>query len=526
MRIGRRLRRSTGRRLSLALVVAFLAVACSGGGGAEDNASSASETGQPKTGGDLTMARPADNTSLDPTVPGDNETIWTVEQMFETLYTVTPDGKDVQPWLAESYDVSDDQMEYTFHLREGIRFSNGDPVTGEDAAFSIKRAASSGTGLTYIDAAIDKVTAPDDSTVVVTTKYPWAPLVADIALYVNGVIPADFGGVPEKQFWEDPVGTGPFMLGEWKRGQSITLERNPNYWQEGKPYLDSVTFTNAPNDNSRVLQIKGGQADIVRFPPYSAIADLESTPGIQVELFPSTRVDYILMNQKVEPFDDVHVRRAIAYAIDRQALVDAILFGNGQPADSILGPTEPFYDPNVSTVLSYDLDAAKQEMAQSSVPKGFDAEYLTTPDDKVAEALQQQLEAIGINLTIRTVDVNQIFQVQGKGDYEITPEYWTEDIPDPDERISWFLDPEAGGNSYFTYNDDPEIVDLVNQAQKEFDQDTRGNLYSQIQERFWETVPQIPLYYSPYAYAATDAVHGFQVYPLGNFHMEDVWLSE
>jgi peptide/nickel transport system substrate-binding protein len=506
------------------LALAFLVTACSGGGEEPENNPSASASAQPQRGGDLVFARPADNTSLDPTVPGDNETIWTIEQMFEPLYTVTSDGKDVQPWLAESFDVSDDQLTYTFHLRDGIKFSNGDPVTGEDAAFSIDRAANSGTGLTYIDAAIESVTAPDEATVVVTTKYPWAPLVADIALYVNGVIPADFGGMAEKDFWENPIGTGPFMLDEWKRGQSVKLVRNPNYWQEGKPYLDSITFTNVPSDNTRVLQIKGGQADIIRFPPYSAIESLQGTPGVQVELFPSTRVDYLLMNQKVQPFDDVHVRRAIAYAIDREALVSAILFGNGQAADSILGPTEPFYDPNVQTV-SYDLEMAKQEMAQSSVPNGFDAEYLTTPEDTVAEAIQQQLEAIGIHLTIRTVDVNQIFAIQGKGDFEITPEYWTEDIPDPDERISWFLDPAAGGNSYFTYNDDQEIVDLVNQAQTEFDQNRRAELYSQIQKRFWETVPQIPLYYSPFAYAFSDNVHGFQVYPLGNYHMEDVWLS-
>jgi peptide/nickel transport system substrate-binding protein len=315
------------------------------------------------------------------------------------------------------------------------------------------------------------------------------------------------------------------MLDEWKRGQSLRMVRNPNYWQEGKPYLDSITFTNVPDDNTRVLQLKGGQADIVRFPPYSAVESLKSTPNVTVELFPSTRVDYLLMNQKVKPFDDVHVRRAIAYAVDRDALINAILFGNGQPADSIVGPTEPFYNPDVDSVISYDLDKAKQEMAQSSAPDGFDAEFLTTPQDPLAEALQQQLKAIGINLTIRTVDVNQIFSIQGKGDYEITPEYWTEDIPDPDERISWFLDPAAGGDSYFTYNDDPTIVKLVEDAETEFDQEKRAGLYDQIQQRFWETVPQVPLYYSPFAYAFSSKVQGFQVYPLGNYHMEDIWLS-
>lgn len=513
-----------GRRRLLALIVtsALTLAACSGAG---DGGSGPSESaGEPQAGGDLIFARTADNTTLDPTNTADNETIWTVEQMFETLYTVTPDGKDVQPWLATSVDVSKDNLTYTFHLREGVMFSNGEPMTADDVAFSINRARTSGTGLTYIDGAIKDVTASDPSTVVVRAKYPWAPLVADIALFVNGIIPEDFGGVSEKEFFEQPIGTGPFMLEEWKRGDRLKVVRNPNYWQEGKPYLDSITFTNVPEDNTRVLQVKGGQADIVRFPPLSSFESLSNTPGVVAEGFPSTRVDYILMNQKVQPFDDVHVRRAISYAIDRDSLVTAILFDQGAPADSILGPTEPFYDPD-APALQFDLDMARQEMAMSSVPDGFDVEYLTSGSDQFAEALQQQLKAIGINLSIRTVDVNQIFTIQGKGDYEMTPEYWTEDIPDPDERISWFLDPAAGGDSYFTFNDDPTIVKLVQQAAREFDQGKRTDLYAQIQARHWETVPQIPLYFSPFVYAFSSSVHDFSVYPLGNYHMEDVWMS-
>jgi peptide/nickel transport system substrate-binding protein len=504
----------------LVLAIAMLSSSCSDQG-TSDKTSSGSK---PQRGGDLVFVRAADNTSMDPTKTADNETIWTIEQMFETLYAVTPDGKDVRPWLATGYDVSSDRKTYTFTLREGVQFSNGQPLKAADVAFSINRARKSGEGLTYIDASIKSVTAPDDSTVVVKTKYPWAPLVADISLFVNGVVPANFGGKSEKAFFEDPIGTGPFMLDEWKHGDSVKLVRNPNYWQDGKPYLDSITYTNVANENTRVLQLKGGQAQIVRFPPFSSIDSLSQTPGTVSKQFPSTRVDYLLMNEKVAPYRDVHVRRAISYAINRAAMIKAILFGHGQPADSILGPTEPFYQPNPE--IKFDLDLAKKEMSQSSVPNGFKTTFLATPDDKIAEVVQQELKPLGIDVSIKTVDINQIFTIQGKGDYEISDDYWTEDIPDPDERISWFLNPSAGGNDYFTYYDNPHMESLVQRATREFNEDKRAQIYAQIQALHAHDLPQIPLYYSPYAYAHSDKVHGFSVYPLGNSHMEDVWLNQ
>jgi peptide/nickel transport system substrate-binding protein len=494
--------------------------ACGGGGGSADRSG---DTGTPKRGGTLIFARTADNTSLDPTQTGDNESIWTNEQLFETLYTVTPDGKGVRPWLATSYDRSADNTRFTFHLRKGVRFSNGAPMTADDVKFSIDRARTSGAGLTYIDGAIKRVDAPNDDTVVVTTKYPWAPLVADIALFVNGVIPKDYGGVSQDAFWKKPVGTGPFMLSSWKAGVSVDMVRNPHYWQKGKPYLDKISFTNVSDDNQRIVELKGGQAQIIRFPPFSTMDELRSSPGVVAKAFAATRVDYLLMNQNVKPYADVHVRRAISYALDRAGMVKVLLFGEGKPAASYLAETEPFFS-QYPDLLSHDMARARAEMAQSSAPNGFSTTFLSTPGDHLAEIVQEELKPLGIDVAVRRVDVNQVFTVQGKGDYEITDEYWTEDIPDPDERTGWFLD-EKSSRDYFTSHHEPALRRLVRQSEKVFDQDERGRLYAEIQRMQAQSLPQIPLYYSPYAYAFSDKVHGFEVSPLGNYHMEDVWLG-
>lgn len=514
MRGSRRFCPSVG---GLLLGLAVLVAGCGG-------SSSSSESSTPKRGGNLVFARPADNISLDQTVVGDNESIWTNEQVFEPLYMVTPDGKDLKPWLATSYDRSSDNTKFTYHLRKGVKFSNGKPMTAADVAWSINRARTSGEGLTYIDAPIKSVTAPDPSTVVVTTKLPWAPTPAIISFFANAVIPKNFAGMSEKDFFKKPIGTGPFMVSEWKHGDHLTLVRNPNYWQKGKPYLESIRFTNVSDDNQRILQLKGGQAQVIRFPPSSSMPSLSKTPNLAAKAFPSTRVDYLLMNQKVKPYDDVHVRRAISYAIDRDALVKAALFGQGKPADSYLAPSEAFYI-SQPDAYAFDLEKAKQEMAASAVPNGFTTTYLTSPGDKFAEIIQQELKEIGITMKIKNIDVNQIFEVQGKGEYEITPEYWTEDIPDPDERTAWFLN-ESASNDYFTYHTSPKMKALVDQSEKVFDESERGAIYEQIQKLHAEEMPQIPLTFSPYNYAWSGKVHGFYVSPLGNFHMEDVWLDK
>ena len=324
----------------------------------------------PVQGGDLVIARTQDSTKMDATSVFDNESIWVLEQMMETLYTVTPDGKDVKPWLATSYDLSPDKLTYTFHLRHGVLFHTGKEMTSADVKFSLDAARNTKDGWGYIDGAIKSVTAKDKYTVVVKTKFKWAPMVADIALFSNAIVPKGYDGKTKAEFYNAPVGTGPFKWDHWTKGKEVKLVKFDKYWQKGKPYLNSVTWTYVGDDNTRLLQLKGGQAQINEFPGWAQVKPLQNTAGVTMKLFPSTRTDYVLFNQHFKPFQDVHVRRAISYLIDRKALVKAILFGNGTPANSFLPPQVPYYDAETPG-LTYNLQKAKEEMAKSSVPNGF-----------------------------------------------------------------------------------------------------------------------------------------------------------
>jgi peptide/nickel transport system substrate-binding protein len=508
---------------------ALVVLASCSSGGNSSTGGTAGGAGKPVRGGDLVIARTADSQSMNATTVFDNESIWIFEQIYQTLYTVTNDGKNVKPWLATGYTVSPDKKTYTFTLRSGVKFSNGHPMTSADVKFSIDQSRKAAKGWGYIDSAIKSVDAPSPDKVVINLKYPWAPLVADLSLFSNGIVPNNYGGQTANQFYQHPVGTGPFKWGYWHKGSALKLVRNPYYWQKGKPYLNSVTWTYVASDNTRELQLKGGQAQIDEFPAWSTVSSLKATSGVTMNLFNSTRTDYLLFNEQRKPFQDVHVRRAISLAINRGALVKAVLFGNGEPANSFMPPQVPFYQ-KATKGLQYDLTAAKAEMAKSSVPHGFTTTILipsgTSDASTVATILQSELKPLGIKLKIQQLDPNAAFANQQNLKYDMTLSYWTMDIADPDELVTFAVDPGSGAKSFFTAYNNPQVVKDTHLAERTFDTSKRQDLYNSIQNQAASDAFMAFLYYSPYAYATTSKVHDFFVTPLGNYHMEDVWLSK
>ena len=293
------------------------AVSSSAGVGSSTAGSSAAGSGSAaatavtgKPGGTINLVRAQDAIGFDKTMVFSNASIWVYVNFWETLTVGSADGTKVEPWLAESWDQSDDKLTWTFHLKDGVKFSDGTPMTSADVKFSLDEASTTKGGWEFINSAFEAISTPDDKTVVIKTKYPWAPLLADLACPSNGILPNKYQGKAKAAFYTAPVGTGPFMWDTWSKGKSIKLKKNPNYWRKDStgqqlPYLDSVTWTVVPDDNTRGLQIKGGQAQVNENPPYSSLDQFKDDPAAAVVLFPSTRTDYILMNEKRAFFADV-----------------------------------------------------------------------------------------------------------------------------------------------------------------------------------------------------------------------------
>ena len=511
---------------ALAAVLMLGAAACSNNGSTSTGSSTG---GTAAAGGNLVIVRGGDSVSMDNTMVFSNNSIWVFQQMLESLYQVSPDGKGVQPLLATDHTLSPDKLTWTFKLRQGVNFSNGQPMTSADVKFSLDKARATKGGWEFLDVAIKSVSAPDPATVVVKTKYPWAPLLADLANFNNAVLPKDYAGKSKDAFYAAPIGTGPFMWDHWTKGSEIKLVKNPKYWDTGKPALDSVTWRTVPDDNSRSVQLQGGQAQINENPPFSSVQQLQGQLGVKVTLFPSTKTDYIMMNQQKKPYDDVHVRRAVSYAIDRQAMVKTLLFGNGQVANSFLMPNVPFYDPSTPG-LTYDMAKAKEEMAKSSVPNGFTTTFLASSGDStdqaLAQILQSSLKQLGITMKIQNVDPSAAHDLQQQQKYEISHSYWTMDIADPDELVTFAVDPDAGSHSFYTSYRNAGVIAATKKAEQTFDVAARQKLYGAIQKQAADDAFLGFLYYSPFSYSYSTKVSGFQVYPTGNYHLEDVTLSK
>ncbi|MFN2627159.1 MAG: ABC transporter substrate-binding protein [Gaiellaceae bacterium] len=516
------------RRIAL-LLGAAAAVAVAGTAAAPGARSGhAAPAATPKRGGHITIARIEDSNSFDKTNVFQNESIWLAEQIMEPLYIVANDGKTLKPWLATSYKAAKNGKTYTFKLRQGVKFSNGKPMTAADVKFSIDDARAQKKGWGYLDAAIKSIDAPNPSTVVIHLKFQWAPFLADIALFANGIVPKNFNGEPRAKFYTHPVGTGPFMWDSRVVGQSVSLKRNPYYWQKGKPYLDGVTWTFVTDENTRELQLRGGQIQVDEFPPFNSIDKLKKTPGVTMSLFPSTRTDYLDMNELYPPLKDRHVRRAISYAIDRQSIVKSVLFTYGKPANSQLPPQVPFYDKHAGG-LQYDLAKAKAEMAKSKYPKGFKVQILVGAgaqvEQTIGQILQQALKQLGIVATFKQEDTSTEFNDINAFKYQLAFSYWTMDIADPDELVTFALDPKGGAFSFYTHYNNPTVTKLSHEAQREVNVPKRAKLYARIQRLAARDANLGYLYYSPYRWAYSSKLHGFFVQPLGNYHLEDAWLG-
>jgi peptide/nickel transport system substrate-binding protein len=514
---------------ALAFVVTAIALGAAGTAAALATMSpDRTAAAKPQRGGSITIARIEDSQSFDKTNVFQNESIWLAEQINETLVSAANDGKTLRPWLATKWSVSKDGKTYTFKLRPGVKFSNGAAMTSADVKFSIDDARAQSKGWGYLDAAIKSITTPNPSTVVFHLKYQWAPFLADIGLFANGIVPKNFGGQKRAAFYKHPVGTGPFMWDKRVVGQSVTFKRNPYYWQKGKPYLDSVTWTYVTDENTRELQLRGGQIQVDEFPPFNSITKLQNTSGVTMSLFPSTRTDYLEMNELYKPLADVHVRRAISYAIDRQAIIKSVLFGHGVPANSFLPPQVPFYDPKAGG-LQYNLAKAKAELAKSKYPNGFKVELLVGAGAQVENAmgqiLQQALKKLNIDVTFKTQDTSTEFQSIQARKYQLGFSYWTMDIADPDELVTFSVDPAGGAYSFFTSYKNKTVINLSHQAQRSSSPAKRRALYAKIQRLAAQDAFMGFLYYSPYRWAYTSKLHGFFVQPLGNYHLEDAWLG-
>jgi peptide/nickel transport system substrate-binding protein len=494
-----------------ALVVAGIAAAATLRGGTHTKAS-ASDT--------FVLANAVKVDTLDPAQNSVNESIWLDQNLYSRLLQPNATGTKLLPDLATSWKVSNGGKTYTFHLR-AAKFSDGTPLTAQDAVFSITRAKNLKGGWGFLLDAVKSITAPDAQTVVIKMTRPHAPLLADLAMYAYAVIPQKAVTAQGDAFWDKPISSGPFMVTSLKKDQELDLTVNP-YWYGKKPNIKNVQIQIVPNDNTRVLLLQSKKVDAIENPPGNLINQIGKFPGLQSDLFPSTRVDFIQLDEHFAPFKDKNVRLALNYGIDRNAIVKLAYSGHATPGSSYM-PYKMLYWNNGLKPYQYNLAKAKAYLAKSKYPHGFNTFLIEVANDVAGNAtaivIKSELAKLGINVDIRTYELLTAYQKEDGGHSQMGQRYWTNDIIDPDEVTTFAVDPKGGANAFNTYWGNARATSLVHAARAELNPAKRQAMYAQIQKIVYQESPFLVLDYSPYRYAQGAWVHGFHVNPLGAYNL-------
>ncbi len=405
-------------------------------------------------GGRAVVSFQVDVSTLDPAIGYDWQNWSIIKSLFDGLMDYEPGTTNLKPHLAESYTVSDDGLTYTFTLRDGVKFHNGRELVADDVKYSIERVLdpatqSPGQGFylsilgaqEFIDGEADEVAGikvVDDRTIQFTTAEPDASFLHKLGLNFAHVVPREAVEAANGDFGHHPVGTGAFELKEWVLGQRLVLERNPDYFEEGVPYLDELVFEIGVDPNVAFLRLQRGEVDILGDGiPSARYSEVIADPQLSqlVATGEQMQTGYVTMNVTIPPFDDVRVRRALNMAINKDRIV-RIINNRAVPANQILPPLFDAHDDSYEG-YPYDPQRARELLAEAGYPNGFDTvlyAYNVAPNDRIAQAIQADLAEIGVNVELRTQAQATVIEAGGAGEAPLIWSggmAWIADYPDP-----------------------------------------------------------------------------------------------
>jgi peptide/nickel transport system substrate-binding protein len=460
---------------------------------------------------------------LDPIMLLANSDIWTALLVYEQLVRAGKDGKSIEPDLAESWDISPDGLTYTFHLRPGLEFSDGSKLRSSDVRFSLERAARDPKTLFGSLFPPFKLGTPDERTVVLTLAVPHVPMLATLSHFGASILPQKrLTELGSEKFFARPVGSGPFVITDWKREDRLILQRNARYWDSRYPYLDEVQLLSPPDDMTRMLKIQAGEIDIATEVPSNQINSLRRVGQTVVLEGPSMRSAMLIMNLHSPALADVKVRRAIHFAIDREELVRLALFGHGEVARSFLPPMLYTDD---RPPYTRQLAKARQLLAESTQPTGVTLRLVigqVVLFQQVGVLLKSQLEPLGIRIQIMQVD-DWDARV-ARGDYDLLISEPTSDIGDPDQLVNLFTAKKSWLMA-MTHYANPKVDVLVPKTRMAIVPAQRKELYLELQNLIEEDAPFLGLFSAHDRIAARDNVHGFSILPTANPRLWEVWKS-
>ncbi|MDQ3461336.1 MAG: ABC transporter substrate-binding protein [Deinococcota bacterium] len=476
--------------------------------------------------GTLEIAVDQSPVGLDPHVATAFSTFAVIGQIYDGLLELNADLQ-LEPALAESWEVADDGLSYTFTLREGVLFHNGRAMTSEDVVYSFERIMAEATGSPLASRfdTVAEVTAQDEATVVFTLAEPFAPFLAN--LLSLSVVPREV--VEENEGLQQvAVGTGPFVLREWVPDVYLLLEANPDYYREGEPGVAAIRYNIVPEASTRAAGLRSGSYHLL---PDVDPATAETLRGAQgVTLLASQDLGYSLLGLNVTrpPLDDARVRRAINLAIDREEIVEAVYFGNAVPG----GPLSPgLGDWALSTeefdCYTPDPEAARALLAEAGYENGFELEILGFGTIRVvsdlAQVVQAQLRDVGIDATVNIEEFGQFVQDWRNSNFDAFVSL-NGGSTDPDGYLHRTF--YTGGSTNVYLYSDPEVDRLLDEGRTTTEEEARYQVYAELQRKLACEGPIVHVAYATLFSAHREGVLGFEQLPTrGLRHLRNVTLE-
>lgn len=459
--------------------------------------------------------------NLDPRVGIDAQSERIGELIFDALVH-RDEHFNLQPWLAESWDIPDPQT-YVFHLKKGVTFHDGRPLTSRDVKWTLDSIANGKIRSTKTATFkyVDKIDTPDDNSVVIHLKEPFAALLWNLSSGAIGIVPEGSGDT----FGTKPIGSGPFKFVRAEQDNDVVIERNDQYWGE-KARVKRVRFIVVPDTTTRALELRKGSADIA--PTGSLNADMyvamRSNPEIKQIQAPGTVYAYLTMNLRDPILKDVRVRQALAYAIDRDPLIHYLWRDLARSANSLLPPQHWAYNGDVPT-YEHNPQKAREllDAAGYTVKNGvrFHLTMKTSTEEStrlLAAVLQQQLREVGIALDIRSYEFATFFADVQKGAFQLYSLRWIGGNQDPDifEYVfeSSSIPPKRANRGFYS---NPRVDELLAQARREIDQEKRKQIYFEVQGILANDLPYINLWYLDNVIAYRPRIGNLKINPSGNF---------
>lgn len=519
------------RSLVAAISMALLLTACGGGGSDNDGGSSSGKADV------LTTAIGFDIDSLDPAAQVTTSVMQLLKMSVETFTKMEPDGS-ITPSLATEWTTAPDGLSWDFKLRDGVTFQDGEPFDAEAAKFNFDRVLNPDTFKVApnVLTVITSAEVVDDHTLRLNLKNPFAPLPAALSFPVSGMISPKSATVSPntQQQIQDPVGTGPYKLTDWKKGESVTFDRYDGYWGDKPAYAKQV-FKIAPEGSSREALLRSGDADVIAAPPASSLPTLDSDKSLKVVWSDTSYVIQMVLNTQSasQPLlKDERVRQALNYAIDRESLIKNVLFGAGKVLDGMV-PENVFGACAMDSPYNYDPDKAKQLLADAGAT-GMKLSVVSpngryVQDYKVAEAVVGQLKEVGIKAELGPATdwptyLAALYVPLDQAKNEASLLGWGTLYGDASQSLLQLRDdyiPPDGLNA--TYWKNAEFTKLVDKGNSSSDEAERKDAYCQAQKIAYKAAPSMYLYNLVNPVVTTSKVTNVNGLP--NLMFETTWAK-